>query len=270
MLEYIGNYRRFYDIIIICQNTFHSSDKVSGMIELTDISKTFKVYRSNAGFREAVRSLFKRDYTYVHALRLDEPTIGLDAVSKTAVRNFIRKMNHEKNTTVILTTHDMQDIEALTERILLIGRGRILLDGSLSELKMRYSGKKKISVQYGYGQFSPHEGITPVKQVNGHAVFEVDTTVFGGVIVFSGLFLVYASLCFFTTEGLEVMNILTDGGREFGRYPLSVYGEGFLKFFTYVVPLALFQYYPLLYITGRSENLLYMFLPVIGSLFKAL
>lgn len=91
--------------------------------------------------------------------------------------------------------------------------------------------------------------------------------IISGTVIFSGLFLIYAGLCFFTTEGLEFMNIFTDGGREFGRYPLSVYGEGVLKFFTFVVPLALFQYYPLLYLTGRSENLLYMFLPVIGCLF---
>jgi ABC-2 type transport system ATP-binding protein len=57
-------------------------------------------------------------------LFLDEPTIGLDAVSKIAVRQFIKKLNAERGTTVILTTHDMQDIEALTERILLIGRDR--------------------------------------------------------------------------------------------------------------------------------------------------
>ena len=66
-------------------------------------------------------------------LFLDEPTIGLDAVSKIAVRQFIKKLNAERGTTVILTTHDMQDIEALTHRILLIGKGRILLDGSLDE-----------------------------------------------------------------------------------------------------------------------------------------
>lgn len=68
-------------------------------------------------------------------LFLDEPTIGLDAVSKLAVRDFIRRRNEEHKTTVILTTHDMQDIEALTDRILLIGKGRILLDGSPQELK---------------------------------------------------------------------------------------------------------------------------------------
>ena len=68
-------------------------------------------------------------------LFLDEPTIGLDAVSKLAVRGFIKKINKEKNTTIILTTHDMQDIEAITERILLIGKGEILLDGSFNDLK---------------------------------------------------------------------------------------------------------------------------------------
>lgn len=91
--------------------------------------------------------------------------------------------------------------------------------------------------------------------------------IISGTIIFSGLFLIYAALCFFTTEGLEFINIFTDGGREFGRYPLSIYGEEVLKFFTYVVPLALFQYYPLLYLTGRSQNILYMFLPVLGVVF---
>ena len=70
-------------------------------------------------------------------LFLDEPTIGLDAVSKIAVRQFIKDLNETHGTTVILTTHDMQDIEALTERILLIGKGRILLDDSLEELMKR-------------------------------------------------------------------------------------------------------------------------------------
>lgn len=68
-------------------------------------------------------------------LFLDEPTIGLDAVSKLAVRDFIKKQNELHNTTVILTTHDMQDIEALSKRIILIGKGKILLDGGLSDIK---------------------------------------------------------------------------------------------------------------------------------------
>ena len=59
---------------------------------------------------------------------LDEPTIGLDSVSKIAVRKFIKKINKEQNTTIILTTHDTGDIKALAERILLIGKGKILME----------------------------------------------------------------------------------------------------------------------------------------------
>ena len=74
-------------------------------------------------------------------LFLDEPTIGLDAVSKLAVRDFIRKRNASHGTTVILTTHDMQDIEALAGRIIMIGRGKILMDGSLETI---YKGSEDI------------------------------------------------------------------------------------------------------------------------------
>lgn len=88
-----------------------------------------------------------------------------------------------------------------------------------------------------------------------------------GALVFSSLFLIYAAISFFTIEGLEFMNVLTDGGREFGRYPFAVYGKEALKFVTYIVPLALFQYYPLLYLIGRETNKFYMFLPLLSLLF---
>lgn len=81
-------------------------------------------------------------------LFLDEPTIGLDAVSKIAVRNFIKTINKEKKITVILTTHDMNDIEALAERIILIGKGKILLDGSLNDLKNRFNNNKTLTVDF--------------------------------------------------------------------------------------------------------------------------
>ena len=68
-------------------------------------------------------------------LFLDEPTIGLDAISKLTVRKFISELNKKNKTTIILTTHDMQDIEAITERIILIDKGRILLDGTLKDIK---------------------------------------------------------------------------------------------------------------------------------------
>ena len=88
-----------------------------------------------------------------------------------------------------------------------------------------------------------------------------------GSIVFFGLYIVYATFAFFTTEGLEFMNILTYGGREFGRYPFSIYGNGVLKFLTFVVPLAMIQYYPLLYLLGREKSVLYLLSPLAGLLF---
>lgn len=89
----------------------------------------------------------------------------------------------------------------------------------------------------------------------------------GGVAVFSGLFLIYAALCFFTLEGLEVMNIFTDCAREFGKYPIGIYGKKVLIFATFVVPYALVQYYPLLYILGRTDNPAYMLLPLCAAWF---
>jgi ABC-2 type transport system ATP-binding protein len=68
-------------------------------------------------------------------LFLDEPTIGLDAISKLAVRSFIQERNRTHGTTVLLTTHDMQDIEALATRILLIGKGKLLLDGTFEDVR---------------------------------------------------------------------------------------------------------------------------------------
>lgn len=79
-------------------------------------------------------------------LFLDEPTIGLDAVSKQCVRDFIKSINKEKKVTIILTTHDMSDIEALAKRIILIGKGRVLYDGSLLRLKNKYQSKVSIEV----------------------------------------------------------------------------------------------------------------------------
>lgn len=79
-------------------------------------------------------------------LFLDEPTIGLDAISKKIVRDFIKKINKENRVTVILTTHDMNDIEALAKRIILIGNGKILYDGNIKTLKVKYGSYKNIKI----------------------------------------------------------------------------------------------------------------------------
>lgn len=91
--------------------------------------------------------------------------------------------------------------------------------------------------------------------------------VVSGAFIFSCLFIIGASVCFFTTESLEILNIFTDGTKQFGQYPISIYGEGILKFLTYVLPVALFQYYPFLYLLGRKTSAFYMLCPLLTVLF---
>ncbi len=81
-------------------------------------------------------------------LFLDEPTIGLDAVTKLSVRDFIKYINKKWHTTVILTTHDMNDIEALTNKIILIGKGQILYQGNFDNIKNKYASIKTIEVEF--------------------------------------------------------------------------------------------------------------------------
>src|SRR5206468_11171033 len=79
-------------------------------------------------------------------LFLDEPTIGLDAVSKLAVREFIGRLNKERGVTVILTTHDMDDIEALCRRVLVISDGRVLSDGTLADLRRSVTRERWLTI----------------------------------------------------------------------------------------------------------------------------
>jgi len=79
---------------------------------------------------------------------LDEPTIGLDVVAKERIRQFILHINRKRGTTVILTTHDLSDVEKLCERVMIIDKGRLLYDGSLSSLKERFGGKRQLLVDF--------------------------------------------------------------------------------------------------------------------------
>lgn len=81
-------------------------------------------------------------------LFLDEPTIGLDAISKLAVRDFIKVLNKEHGVTVILTTHDMQDIEALAKRVILIGHGTILQDGPIDAIRDASRAERRLTVDF--------------------------------------------------------------------------------------------------------------------------
>jgi ABC-2 type transport system ATP-binding protein len=79
-------------------------------------------------------------------LFLDEPTIGLDVVAKDSIRAFLKEINKTFSTTILLTTHDLRDIEELCRRVIVIDRGKILFDGALSEMKTRYAGRMHVGI----------------------------------------------------------------------------------------------------------------------------
>jgi ABC-2 type transport system ATP-binding protein len=77
---------------------------------------------------------------------LDEPTIGLDVVAKERIRGFIQSINRERGVTILLTTHDLGDVEKLCERVLMIDRGRLLFDGQLAALRERFGGERELVI----------------------------------------------------------------------------------------------------------------------------
>ncbi|MDQ8733846.1 ABC transporter ATP-binding protein [Paenibacillus sp. LHD-38] len=94
-------------------------------------------------------------------LFLDEPTIGLDIVVKTEIRDFLMQMNKEQGTTILLTTHDLQDIEALCSRVIMLDDGRIIYDGGLDDLKNRWSKGREIQFQFaGHTQLAKLQQLT--------------------------------------------------------------------------------------------------------------
>lgn len=135
----IDSFELLKDIYSIPKGTYHAN-----LEELTELLNLAELLRSPARqLSLGQRMRCEIAASLLHSPRilfLDEPTIGLDAVSKIAVREFIKKQNELHKTTVILTTHDMQDIEALSQRIILIGKGKILLDGTLEDIKRGDAG----------------------------------------------------------------------------------------------------------------------------------
>jgi ABC-2 type transport system ATP-binding protein len=81
-------------------------------------------------------------------LFLDEPTIGLDVLAKENIRSFLRELNRAEGTTIILTTHDMNDIEQLCQRLIILDKGRVIYDGETGKLKSRFVHDKMIEVEF--------------------------------------------------------------------------------------------------------------------------
>lgn len=104
-------------------------------------------------------------------LFLDEPTIGLDAVSKLAVRDFIRRLNKDHKVTILLTTHDMDDIEALCRRVIVLDEGKIYFDGALDALRKKLLPERRLVIDLLQEHDAIHEtGATVIRQ-EGHRVW---------------------------------------------------------------------------------------------------
>lgn len=110
-------------------------------------------------------------------LFLDEPTIGLDAFSKQLVRSFIKNINKEKKVTIILTTHDMSDIDALANRIILIGKGKLLYDGSLNKIKNKFLNYQYITIDTKDKIDIKINGIVDKKKTKTGYLFTIDSNV---------------------------------------------------------------------------------------------
>jgi ABC-2 type transport system ATP-binding protein len=172
----IDSFELIRDIYRVSEKTFR--DNLDELTELLGLQELLKTPTRTLSLGQRMRCEIAASLLHSpKILFLDEPTIGLDAVSKIAVRQFIKQLNAERGTTVILTTHDMQDIEALTERILLIGKGKILLDGSLAELKKRFSGSKTLVVEYSGSAPAVCEGMVFAEKKEGRLVIALDPAV---------------------------------------------------------------------------------------------
>jgi ABC-2 type transport system ATP-binding protein len=170
----IDSFNLLKDIYSIEKQSYNEMlDLLSISLNLTELLKT-PVRQLSLGQRmrcEIAASLLHSP----KILFLDEPTIGLDAVSKIEVRNFIKTINKEKKTTVILTTHDMNDIEALAKRIILIGKGKVLQDGNLSQLKSKYITRKTVCIDHNPIDTIPKiENTKLVEFTKERTIFDVD------------------------------------------------------------------------------------------------
>jgi ABC-2 type transport system ATP-binding protein len=117
------------------------------LVELLDLAPLLDVPVRQLSLGQRMRADLAASLLHApDTLFLDEPTIGLDAPSKLAVRDFVRRLNAEQGTTVILTTHDMDDIEALAHRILLVADGRVAADTTLDGLRAEVGGERRLIV----------------------------------------------------------------------------------------------------------------------------
>ncbi len=166
----IDSFELLRDIYGVSQADYRRRlDELVGLLDAGSILKT-PVRQMSLGQRmkcEMIGSLLHGP----RILFLDEPTIGLDAVTRLAVRKFLLDLNRREGVTMILTTHDVDDVEALCNRVMVIGHGRLLFDGGMDDLRRTYAPNRLLKVRIsGEMQLATVPGADSVKQEGPNAV----------------------------------------------------------------------------------------------------
>lgn len=104
--------------------------------------------------------------------------------------------------------------------------------------------------------------ISNIESITWYGVLYLFLLLIGSSMIYAALFIFSACFCFKTVEGLEFMNIFTDGSREFGQYPMGLFRREVILVFTFLIPLACVNYYPISYILGKSDNIWYLISPL--------
>jgi ABC-2 type transport system ATP-binding protein len=168
-LPVIESFELLRDIYRVPPQRYRSA--IDELIALLDLSPLLNVPVRQLSLGQRMRCDLAA--ALLHAppvLFLDEPTIGLDAVSKLAVRDFVRTLNRQRGVTVILTTHDMDDIEALCSRVIVISRGRILSDGPLEALRQQVTRERWLTVDLADGEDGIDDVDVRLVRREGHRV----------------------------------------------------------------------------------------------------
>jgi ABC-2 type transport system ATP-binding protein len=139
---------RLFKAIYDLSEEFYQS-RLKYLIEMLGIEPFFETPYRKLSLGEKMRCELAASFLHKpQIVFLDEPTIGLDASAKITIRNFLKKINKEEGVTIMITTHDMDDIEELCDRIVFIDKGDVFYDGKLKTFKDTYSDWKTVSVHY--------------------------------------------------------------------------------------------------------------------------
>lgn len=112
-----------------------------------------------------------------------------------------------------------------------------------------------------------YSAIKVVEKMNFIKLFVLVTMIIGSFAIIMGIFIIGAWVCFYTIQGIEFVNIFTDGTKQLAQYPMTIYNKFVRNFFTYVIPITLINYFPIEFLSGRTTNMAYVFFPLISVLF---